>query len=61
MKASSYVGHRVSYTPDDVMFSIKGLCVGYADFSEMPSFCAHLKALILICWFYMMVKMTLSM
>ena len=38
MKATDYVGHRVSYTPDDVMFSIKGLCVGYADFSAMPSF-----------------------
>ncbi len=37
MKATDYVGHRVSYTPDDVMFSIKGLCVGYADFSEMPA------------------------
>ena len=34
MKASNYVGHRVSYTPDDVMFSIKGLCVGYADFQK---------------------------
>ena len=38
MQASNYVGHRISYTPDDVMFSIKGLCVGYADFSQMPSF-----------------------
>ena len=60
MKASNYVGHRVSYTPDDVMFSIKGLCVSYADFQkclllrspESPDFDF---------WFCMMVKMTLSM
>ena len=38
MKASNYVGHRVSYTPDDVMFSIKGLCVGYADFQKCHLF-----------------------